>query len=66
MVCVLKGAYTDGGHTHRAGDFAFNDEDIDHRPAAILGGECICLIAAVGALVPRDWIGRVFQPFVGI
>ena len=66
MILVLKGAYADGAVRHRPGDFAMNDESVDHRPTVVGDEECVCLIAAEGALVPRDWVGRLFQPFVGI
>jgi putative transcriptional regulator len=66
LVIVLKGAYADGEACHRAGDFAENAVELVHQPEATQDGECICLIAADGALVPRDWVGRLFQPFVGI
>ena len=66
LVVVLKGAYADGDTCHRAGDFAENAVELTHQPEATRDGECICLIAADGALVPRDWVGRLFQPFVGI
>jgi putative transcriptional regulator len=66
MILVLKGAYADGDIRHGPGDFAVNDESVDHQPRITGDGECVCLIAAEGALVPRDWVGRLFQPFVGI
>lgn len=66
LVVVLKGAYADGEACHRAGDFAENAAELVHKPAATMDGECVCLIAADGALAPRDWVGRLFQPFVGI
>jgi putative transcriptional regulator len=66
LVIVLKGAYADGEACHRAGDFAENTVELVHQPEATMDGECVCLIAADGALVPRDWVGRLFQPFVGI
>jgi anti-sigma factor ChrR (cupin superfamily) len=66
MVCVLKGAYADGEALHGPGDFAVNDEAVDHRPTVAVDGECVCLICADGALVARDWVGRLFQPLVGI
>lgn len=66
MVCVLKGAYTDGDVIHGPGDFAENDEGIEHRPKVTTDGECVCLIAADNPLVARDWVGRLFQPFVSI
>jgi putative transcriptional regulator len=66
MVLVLKGAYDDGETRHGPGDFAINNEAVDHQPRITDDGECVCLIAAEHALVPRDWVGRLFQPFVGI
>lgn len=66
MVCVLKGAFVDGEHTYRPGDFAYSDSEIEHRPEVTGDDECVCLFAAEGALIPRDWVGRVFQPFVRI
>lgn len=66
MVLVLKGAYDDGETKHGPGDFALNNEAVDHQPRITDDGECVCLIAAEHALVPRDWVGRLFQPFVGI
>ena len=66
MICVLKGAYRDGEVLHGPGDFARNDETVEHQPRITADGECVCLIAAEGALVPRDWVGRFFQPLVGI
>ncbi len=66
LVCVLKGAYRDGETLHRRGDFACSDEAVDHRPEITTDGECVCLVAAEGPLVPRDWVGRLFQPIVGI
>jgi putative transcriptional regulator len=66
MICVLKGAYRDGDALHRPGDFAWNDETVEHRPRITSDGECVCLVAAEDALVARDWMGRIFQPLVGI
>jgi putative transcriptional regulator len=66
MVCVLQGAYRDGDALHAPGDFACNDETVEHRPQVTADGDCVCLIAADSRLVPRDWIGRIFQPLVSI
>lgn len=66
MICVLEGAYADGDSLHSPGDFACNDETVTHRPQVTRDKACVCLIAARGALVPRDWVGRLFQPIVGI
>ena len=66
MVCVLKGAFDDRGENYGPGDFACSDETVEHRPVAMHDTECICLIAADHRLVARDWVGRLFQPFVRI
>ena len=66
LVCVLKGAFTDHDRIYEPGDFSESDESIEHRPTVTADGECVCLISADGALVPRDWVGRFFQPFVRI
>ncbi len=66
LICVLKGAYDDRGVIHEPGDLAENDESVEHRPTVTLDGECICLVCTDRPLVPLDWVGRIFQPFVGI
>jgi putative transcriptional regulator len=66
LVCVLKGAFEDRGVIYGPGDFAESDESVEHRPHVTQGSECVCLAAADSALVPRELIGWLFQPFVGI
>jgi putative transcriptional regulator len=66
LVTVLKGAYDDRGDLHRPGDFADNDDAVEHRPTVTVEGECVCLICADAPLVALDWVGKVFQPFVRI
>jgi putative transcriptional regulator len=66
LVCVLKGAFEDRGVIYGPGDFAESDETVEHRPHVTRDGECVCLAAADSALVPRELIGWLFQPFVGI
>jgi putative transcriptional regulator len=64
--CVLKGEFIDRKQRFGVGDFAEVDEETEHRPITSKAGECICLIAADGPLVPLDMMGRLFQPFAGI
>ena len=66
LICVLKGAYEDRGAIHSIGDFAENDDEVEHKPRSTFDGECVCLIAADAALVPRSWMARLLQPVVGI
>ncbi|MGA0604172.1 ChrR family anti-sigma-E factor [Caulobacter sp. KR2-114] len=65
-ILVLKGAYEDRGQVYGPGDLAENDETVDHRPQVTAEGECVCLVFADAPLRPLDWVGRLFQPFVGI
>jgi putative transcriptional regulator len=66
FVCVLKGSYEDRGQIYRPGDFAENDDEVEHQPRITRDGECVCLIAADNLLVPRSMQARLLQPFVGI
>jgi putative transcriptional regulator len=66
LICVLKGAFEDRGEIVRAGDLTDSDERVEHRPRVTMDSECVCLVAVDHALVPRDLIGRLMQPFVGI
>ncbi len=66
LVCVLKGAFADRDQILHPGDFSESDESVEHTPIVTRDGECVCLIAADSALVARDWVGRLFQPFVRI
>lgn len=66
MVCVLAGSYRDGDTVHSPGDFACSDDAIEHQPQITGDRECVCLVATENALVPRNWVGRLFQPIVGI
>ena len=66
MVCILKGAFVDHGETFGPGDFAESDDEVEHRPTITADGECVCVVAADSALIPLDWVGRLFQPLVGI
>ncbi len=63
---MVKGAYKDRGRIYGPGDFAENDEDVEHRPRVTRDGECVCLIAADDLLAPRSLAARLLQPLVGI
>ena len=66
LVCVLKGAFEDDGVVYAPGDFCESGESVEHQPRVTADGECVCLIAVDASLIARDWVGRLFQPFVGI
>jgi putative transcriptional regulator len=66
LICVLKGAFEDRGVVYGPGDFSDCDESVEHQPRVTRDGECVCLVAADSALVPRSLMARLFQPFVGV
>ena len=66
MVCIVKGAFLDRGETYGPGDFCESDETVSHTPAAVVDGECVCLVAVDSSLIALDWIGKLFQPLVRI
>lgn len=66
LVCVLKGAFDDGGENFGPGDFCESDETVEHRPHVTDQGECVCFVAVDASLVALDWVGRLFQPIVRI
>ena len=63
---VITGSFSDAFGRYRAGDCVEADEDVDHQPVVDLDGECICLAAVEGRLRLNSWIGRMFQPLIGI
>ncbi len=64
--CVLQGAFEDGVNEYRVGDFAEGDAGLEHRPTALAGEDCICVIATSGQLRPQDWLGRIVRPLLGM
>lgn len=63
--CVVRGAFDDGVGRYRQGDFVEADGTLDHRPMALPGEECICLVATTGRLSPRGPIGWLVRPLLG-
>lgn len=66
ITLVLKGAYNDHIGRFGPGDVADLDEDVEHRPIAEQGGECICLVAIERPTRFKSLAARLMQPFVGI
>lgn len=64
MTCVLAGSFTHEGGHYGPGDFDLGDDTMDHRVMVDPGEDCICLVAMVGDLRLKGWIGRLMQPFV--
>jgi putative transcriptional regulator len=63
---VLSGSYSDSLGHFRAGDCIELDEEVNHQPVVDPDGECVCLSAVEGRLRFSGWIGRLFQPLIGI
>jgi len=66
LTLVLKGAFRDGREVYAAGDLAEADDDIQHSPAIMGQGECVCLVACDNRLVVKEWLGKVVQTYAGI
>ncbi|WP_428490669.1 ChrR family anti-sigma-E factor [Rhodopila sp.] len=64
--CVLQGAFDDVTGKYHVGDFAEADGGLAHRPTALPGEECICLIATGGRLRARGLLGRLVRPLIGM
>lgn len=63
---VLRGSFADETGEYSGGDCAEGDIGLEHRPRALAGEECICLIATTGYLRARSLIARLLQPVFGI
>jgi putative transcriptional regulator len=63
---VLQGAFHDGVDRYDTGDFAEADGGLNHRPMALPGPDCICLIAMSGHLSARGLLGRLVRPLLGM
>lgn len=59
ITLVLSGAYADASGVYRRGEIAFAHAGVEHSPYVPEGEECICLIAAEGALRFRGLMARV-------
>lgn len=63
---VLQGTFDDGLGRYEAGDFGEADSGTDHRPVAMPGPECVCLIATTAHLKPHGLLGRLVRPLLGM
>lgn len=64
LTLVLQGGFKDSdGHFER-GDIAFADQEVDHKPIADEGEDCICFAVTEGSLRLTGPVGRFFAPFM--
>lgn len=63
---VLSGGFSDSVGTYLAGDCVEADQTLRHQPMVDDDGECVVLASVEGRLKLSSWIGRLFQPLVGL
>jgi putative transcriptional regulator len=66
VTLILSGAYRDHMGRFGRGDVADLDEDIEHKPVAEDGEDCICLVAIERPTRFKSFAARLMQPLVGI
>ena len=64
LTLVLTGGFKDEDGHYVAGDVAFADGDVDHKPIADEGEDCICFAVTAGRLQLTGPVGRWFAPFI--
>lgn len=64
LTLVLQGGFKDDDGHFVAGDVAFADGDVDHKPIADDGEDCICFAVTAGRLELTGPVGRWFAPFM--
>ena len=66
LTLVLCGAFTDATGDYGRGDRQEADEELEHRPHAAPGEDCICLAVTDAPLRFKDLTARMLQPLLGI
>jgi putative transcriptional regulator len=59
LTLVLSGEFSDGHGVYKRGDLVIHDEESEHQPAAVAGGDCICLISQTAPIRlngPLGWL----------
>ncbi|MBN9670424.1 ChrR family anti-sigma-E factor [Roseibium aggregatum] len=64
LTLVLQGGFKDEDGHYVAGDVAFADGDVDHKPIADEDEDCICFAVTAGRLQLTGPVGRWFAPFM--
>ena len=65
ITLVLKGAFSDHTGRYARGDIAIADEDLDHKPVADDGEECICFAVSEASLKLTGPIGKYISRIAG-
>lgn len=61
---VLEGGFSDGSNVYHRGDVAVADADIEHKPVAEPGVDCLCLAVNHASVRLTGPLGRLLNPFV--
>lgn len=61
---VLKGSFSDGLGTYRAGDFVEATTETEHKPVAGAEEDCICLAVMDAPIKFNGWKGVVLNPLM--
>ncbi|UEM03035.1 ChrR family anti-sigma-E factor [Skermanella rosea] len=64
MTLVLAGGFSDASGHYRRGDLACSDSDVDHRPVADQGEDCVCVALTDAPLRLTGPLMRLLNPFV--
>lgn len=64
LTLVLDGAFSDSYGRYGRGEISVADDEIDHRPVAEPGVDCLCFAVTDAPLRLTGPIGRLFAPFL--
>lgn len=65
ITVVLRGAFSDATGRYGRGDVAIADAELDHRPVADAGEDCICFAVTDAPLRLTGPVGRIIQRIFG-
>ncbi|MGL4239945.1 MAG: ChrR family anti-sigma-E factor [Beijerinckiaceae bacterium] len=61
---VLQGSFTDAMGHYERGDIAVADSDVDHKPVAGHGDDCICFAVSEGPVKLTGPVARLFNKLI--
>ncbi|UEM21494.1 ChrR family anti-sigma-E factor [Skermanella mucosa] len=64
LTLVLEGGFSDGSGHYRRGDIACSDAEVDHKPVADEGADCVCVTLTDAPLRLTGPLMRLLNPFV--
>ena len=64
LTLLLQGAYGDCTGEYRRGDLQVADEEVDHKPVAFGGEDCLCLVVTDAPIRFTGPFGRLLNLFV--